>query len=406
MDEETWKANQIAELEGLQKKFCVEKLLLEASKARCGVPCEMDMADPLGLGRMGGMHVHLCLKFTDGVSWLARIPRQNFTSFPTHLTDEILLSECAVLKWLEAVQIPAPRLHKYALGHDNDVGVPYMLVDELLGTPFDQYSATEEQTRKVYLQIAKIQSIIYSHPFDRVGSLTLDSNEAVCVGPITGDRSGFLSQLGPFSDAKAFYVRYAEEHLRLITDGQLWGRYPMDAYLMFKHLRELAPQGKCNTLERAGDEGPFFLKHTDDKGDHIMVDDQYNVTGVIDWSFARTLPAYDTFGPSLLTVDLGEILRGGTGLSAKDELFASSLDSTCPKLSRFIRSPDSTRRFIFSLGVGMSPTLEEAIAMFKATVETLAGHSISNWADWREEQFQRWAGDEALQRLSQATANP
>ena len=137
-----------------------------------------------------------------------------------------------------------------------------------------------------------------------------------------------------------------------------------------------------------------------------MVDDQFNVTGIIDWSFARTLPACDTFGPSLLTVDLGEVLRGGTGLSAKDELFASCLDSRCPKLSRFMRSPDTSRRFIFSLGVGMSPTLKETIAMFKATVETLAGHSISNWANWREEQFQRWAGDEALQRLLQATPNP
>lgn len=68
-----------------------------------------------------------------------------------------------------------------------------------------------------------------------------------------------------------------------------------------------------------------------------------------------------------------------------------------------MRAPDTCRRFIFSLGVGLSPTLEEAIDIFRATVETLAGHSISNWADWREEQFQRWAGDETLQRLSQAT---
>lgn len=396
----------MAELKGLNKKIRVENLLLEASQARCGVPCEIDKADSLGRDQMGGMHVHLRLRFTDGVSWLARTPRQNFTSFAAHLTDEILLSECAVLKWLESVQIPAPRLHKYALGNENGVGVPYMLVDELPGTPFDQDSATEEQVKKVYSQIAEIQSIIHRHPFDHIGSLTLDSNEIVCVGPITGDRSGFLAQLGPFSDAKAFYVRYAEEHLRLITDGQLWGRYPTDAYLMFKHLRGLALQEKVNPLECAGGKGPFYLKHTDDKGDHILVDSQFNITGIIDWSFARTLPVYDAFGPSLLTADLDQLIRGEEGLSVRDSLFASALDSKCPKLSGFMRAPDTCRRFIFSLGVGLSPTLEEAIDIFKATVQTLAGHSISNWVGWREKQFQRWAGDETLQRLHVSQAAP
>ena len=275
--------------------------------------CEVDKDDPLGRSRMGGMHVHLRLKFTDGVSWLARVPRQNFTSFGAHLTGEILLSECAFLKWLESVQIPAPRLHKYALGDDNDVGVPYMLVDELPSTPFERYSASEEQTKKVYLQIAEIQSVIYKHPFDRVGSLTLDSQETMCLGPIAGDKAGFLSQLGPFSNAKGFFVKYAEEHLRQIADGQLWGQFPTDAYLMFKYLKELALEGKCNLVDDAADEGPFYLKHADDKGDHILVDDEFNVTGIIDWSFARPLPAYDAFGPSLLTAELDQLLRGGRG---------------------------------------------------------------------------------------------
>ena len=131
---------------------------------------------------------------------------------------------------------------------------------------------------------------------------------------LRGIRSGFLSQFRPFSDAREFYVRYAEEHLRLIADGQLWGRYPIDVYLMFEHLRELALQGKCNPLlEYAGDKGPFYLKHTDDKGDHFLVGDQFNISGIIDWSFARTLPAYDAFGPSLPYRGLGPTSSGAGG---------------------------------------------------------------------------------------------
>ena len=170
---------------------------------------------------------------------------------------------------------------------------------------------------------------------------------------------------------------------------------------MFKYLKELALEGRCNPYDDAADEGPFYLKHTDDKGDHILVDDEFNVTGIIDWSFARRLPAYDAFGPSLLTAELDQLLQGERGLSALDELLASTLDAKCPKLSRFMRLPDTCRRFIFSLGVGMGPTLEEAIGIFKGTVETLTGGPISNWDDLRGERLKEWAGDDTLQRLSQ-----
>lgn len=128
----------MAELEDLKRKLDIEKLLFVASKARCGIPYEVDRPDPLGRRRTGGIRVHLCVVFADGVSSLARIPRQNFMSLPAYPTDEILLSECAILKWLESARIPIPRLHKYALGRDNDVGAPYMLADELPGTPFER----------------------------------------------------------------------------------------------------------------------------------------------------------------------------------------------------------------------------------------------------------------------------
>ena len=32
----------------------------------------------------------------------------------------------------------------------------------------------------------------------------------------------------------------------------------------------------------------FYLRHFEDKGDHILVDSDYNITGIIDWEFAST----------------------------------------------------------------------------------------------------------------------
>lgn len=63
----------------------------------------------------------------------------------------------------------------------------------------------------------------------------------------------------------------------------------MNAYLIFKYLRDLAESGRWNAFESNFDDGPFFLKHMDDKGDHILVDDEYNITGIIDWIYARVV---------------------------------------------------------------------------------------------------------------------
>jgi hypothetical protein len=53
------------------------------------------------------------------------------------------------------------------------------------------------------------------------------------------------------------------------------------------------------------------LKHVDDYGDHILVDEQLNITGIIEWQMARVVPRQETFGPSLVTADMNALYNGG-----------------------------------------------------------------------------------------------
>lgn len=114
-----------------------KNLLLRASERNAGLACEFDPTDRLGRTRMGGMHVHLRIRFSDGSAWLARILRHNYMSFSDEFNNQVLQSEYATLKWLEKVDVPAPRVYDYGLRGDpmNDVGVAYMLIEELPGTP-------------------------------------------------------------------------------------------------------------------------------------------------------------------------------------------------------------------------------------------------------------------------------
>lgn len=70
---------------------------------------------------------------------------------------------------------------------------------------------------------------------------------------------------------------------------------------MFKFLAEQAKTGTWFEEWQDLNSGPFFLAHTGDKGDHILVDDDFRITGISDWTFVRAVPAFEAFGPSLVS---------------------------------------------------------------------------------------------------------
>lgn len=178
---------------------------------------------------------------------------------------------------------------------------------------------------------------------------------------IVDDRTGTLIQMGPFDDAKEYYSTFAERYLDMICDGQLFSAYPVNEYLIFKYLKELAVLGRWNPFESSLDKGPFFMKHMDDMGYRILVDDKYNITGIIDWTFARIVPAYKVFSPSLLTADMSHIFSGTTGLSEKDKRLNEVINRKQGKLLGLIfGGPDLARQFSFALGMGMDLLWEEA----------------------------------------------
>jgi hypothetical protein len=355
------------------------------------------------------MHVHRRIIFADGSSWLARLPRQNFTSFSDEITNNLLLSECATLQWLSRIQdVPTPKIHGYGLRNDpqNDVGAAYMLIDEVPGRPLLYLEPTPEQLEKVYSSLARILRILSEHPFEKIGSLTYDSSGEICVGHIVGDRTGTLPPLGPFSNAVDYYVSWAEIYLNFIRERQLFSSYAVDAYLIYKYIVKLAAEGRFNCLEKDLDSGPFFLKHMDDKGDHIMVDEEFNIVGLIDWSFARTVPIYEAFGPSLVSADMSSIYSGIAGLGDQDKALQYALQSESQHLGRFAAAPDLIRRLSFGLGTGMNFTWKEALDVFQGMVNTIDETSqVFNWEKWRITHISQFSNDHTLQQLAESAVN-
>ena len=59
----------------------------------------------------------------------------------------------------------------------------------------------------------------------------------------------------------------------------------------------------------------FFLKHFDDKGDHVLVNEDFNITGIIDWEFASVEPKALAFSSPYMLWPVGNFYTGSNHLS-------------------------------------------------------------------------------------------
>ncbi|WWC60604.1 uncharacterized protein I303_103178 [Kwoniella dejecticola CBS 10117] len=102
---------------------------------------------------------------------------------------------------------------------------------------------------------------------------------------------------GPFMNNQQRYLSHIDVALQYIFEERICTRNTLEAYLWNLQLRELV--ASCDKLAEPLTRG--YVKHGDAKGDHIMVDENDNLTGVIDWEWAYVTTEAEAFaGPAWL----------------------------------------------------------------------------------------------------------
>jgi aminoglycoside phosphotransferase (APT) family kinase protein len=390
-----FEANQGENIQFLRSSINNEALCQVIAGLTGGKRCSVDHT----AARMGGANYHAHIVFEDlSPSWLVRIPRGGW---PLALEQYLVQSEYATLKFLQSTRIPAPRAFGYDIrgAESNDVGVSYLLMEELPGRVWCEgrsarFSAAQE-LEKVFSGVADLMIELHSHPFDSIGSLQYWSSH-LKVAAFASDQSLILGPSGPFKDSYAYYTAYAEQYLALIADEQTYTNFPIEAYIIYAFLKENVQQ-LCPPAPTARE--TFFLKHIDDKGDHLMVDEDLNIVGVIDWQMARIGPANEAFGPSLVTADMKSLCGGKNGLGPKDKLLADMLRRKgASKLANIMSANDKVRRFMW--GLGAETEWRHALPLAKALLETFGGGGGGEeavvWEQWKEEQLQKRHADVRL----------
>lgn len=148
----------------------------------------------------------------------------------------------------------------------------------------------------------------------------------------------------------------------------------------------------------------FYLKHFDDKGDHILVDKEFNITGIIDWEFASLEPRALAFSSPCMLWPVGDFFAGSNRLSSEEMQFAAIFERRQRKgLAHLIRNGRKMQRYLYPIGGGLPQEREEFEAMFHGLQAEWAEDSsqLVRYQTWKDEALKRYAGDEQLLSLLQ-----
>ncbi|KAF6795377.1 hypothetical protein CMUS01_15936 [Colletotrichum musicola] len=315
LDDTAYDALMSGEIKRLRAQINEAAVCKLASSLNDGMPCVLEYpSEFVGSGALTGCaNPHARIRFEDGSpSWLLRVTRISgfAVGLPVSLAEYLIRSEYATLKFLETTAVPAPRAYSFGIpsqGTDRNVGICFLLMKELPGKPWDG----QGDASKIWKA----------------------SDRFVCLDPF-----------GPFETPLAYYTAWAEEYLKLIADGQLYPQFPVEAYLVYRFLQN-------SSTQLSDPEGAFFLKHVDDKGDHLLVDDEQNITGIIDWQMARIVPRREAFALSLISADMTALCNGRVSLSEKYVALGNALRVKRPGLVSYTRD-EKVRRFFWGLGPG------------------------------------------------------
>ncbi|GKU10534.1 udp-n-acetylmuramate--l-alanine ligase [Fusarium langsethiae] len=348
---------------------------------------------------MGGMNYHIEVRFDDGITWIARTRRFNAMSPPAALRDHIIQSEVATLMFLEKTNVPAPRVYGFALEHpSNPVGVGFILMEKLPGKSLRWSIATQQQREKVMNQLADTFVELRKYPFDLLGSL--DSPGESHVGAfaresLTDFMQSEMRTSGPFYSLEEHHVSSIQLILDLIVREEMYSQQAVDAYLIHRYLIDLVP----HVLPAVHDDEKFYLTHADDKGDHILVDEDFNVTGIIDWEWAHTASPAHAFNSPIGFLPVTDFYRGRNDLGDDEVVFARLLEEKGHRdLARFVQNGRLQHRFAFCCGYDLADW-DGFLGLFRGLRDAVGVDEGLEWDEWKIAALQRYQDDSGLQLL-------
>jgi len=220
------------------------------------------------------------LAFSDKVYWVARIP---YRTVDTEITTS-LLSEIATMKIIrQRTSIPVPLVFDFEMSTDQPFGYPYILMECLAGRSLDNgiaLSIPPQHHIKVAKQFANVFTELQKLTFDRIGRLWCGehADQAIEIIPMAWHHSP-----GPLETSlEYFYSQRQGENREIVALHPHNPDWLTACWVLKTALAHVIIEDRIR--------GPFPLCHLDLHYGNLLFDDEYNLTGVIDWSSVQAAP--------------------------------------------------------------------------------------------------------------------
>ncbi|WVQ65208.1 uncharacterized protein L199_003381 [Kwoniella botswanensis] len=387
-----------------------------ASSMRNGHGCTIDIPNSGEAVLEGGVNLHLILTFDDGKKWCARIRKRNILAPTSAIRSMENQSEIASMKILNRITngiVPMV----YEIPKDlqpNTDELDFFFMDFVPGKPLNapilNGEETPEQMDQAVHDYALFQISLKSLSFDSIGSLypapsdlkPKPDTSPVVVGPLLSFYLRFDEAphfVGPFKSNKERYLSSIDLVLGKIREGIFYPEIARFAYLAHLELKDMV--NRYDHWETCED-GRFYFKHGEDKGDHIMIDEDGHITGVLDWEWAYVTSKSEAFGSCNAFMDPKTFWHGNNSLSRLELRLIEEYQTLghpdlaeCVKYGRLYQCLDVL--------VGRYPDLD----FLNGIREIVTGdqHSFCdtdeyiNWAD------DKYGSDEEYQRLILKSSN-
>ncbi|KAK4684525.1 hypothetical protein P7C73_g5650, partial [Tremellales sp. Uapishka_1] len=359
---EFWKRKEMQYSALLQQVRSSSEIVSQAEKLRPGYTAQVLCPDTADDTLSGGQNVHFPVRFHDGEEWLARIQHVDENAvLPAEMRKVIVQSEVETVNSLHQAGVRVPRAWN---ANSHDSGLDYFFVERIHGYPgplpllgdFDPPLSTPKLHQHLIRSYAEWTLDIENLTVPAIGSLhpTPKGNQlGVLVTPAyhysLHDPPYFP---GPFATNRDRYCCVVQIILDDILAGTRYVNNPVAGYLY--HLEIMALVKGCPEMARK--EERHYVKHADDSGTHVFVDQQGNVVGLIDWDWAYFTTKYEAFSPG---VGFSEAFaEGNNTLSAAELLLIEAYrDLKRPDLADCVVGGKKYQRLPLTIGWPLSLAL-------------------------------------------------
>ncbi|KAI1206261.1 kinase-like protein [Annulohypoxylon truncatum] len=255
------------------------------------------------IARIAGSYnlVHV-IQLDDDFKLVIRVPATGWGSGKTETAAHALESTVATMRFVaKNTSIPVPQVYDFDTTDNNEIQAPYMCISFVSGMPVSQvwFKEPEDMSREelrlnILRNLAQVMAKFSSFSFDKIGSIQSDESTLQSLAPcydwhLNEDGTLQVVSSGPFDSVSD----YLAHHFKEDKDDE-YGKGGTEL------LKAIMPISITD-----GSSQDFVLRPPDFDSQNVMVDDLGNITGLIDWDLAQTVPRLVGYAkyPSWLTRD-------------------------------------------------------------------------------------------------------